>query len=68
MLVQITSKKKYPELITFRYGQTAERQEDHPNIITSDHLLIPRQYEVTRLIKQQTIKILDSDTNTTAIN
>ncbi|RWS27081.1 TBC1 domain family member 23-like protein [Leptotrombidium deliense] len=60
MVVQITSKRKCPNLITFKYGQSNEGEEG-PSIMATDLLLIPKPYEVTRLVKQQVIRVLDGD-------
>ncbi|CAG2163218.1 unnamed protein product [Oppiella nova] len=61
MIVQITSKRRCPDLITFKYGHTIEGGE--PNVVAKDHLLIPKPYDITRLIKQQVIRILDGETS-----
>ena len=34
-----------------------------PTVVAEDHLLIPKPYDVTRLIKQQVIRILDGETS-----
>ncbi|RWS06238.1 TBC1 domain family member 23-like protein [Dinothrombium tinctorium] len=67
LVVQITSKRKCPNLITFKYGQSNEGEEG-PSIMATDLLLIPKPYDVTRLVKQQVIKVLDGDPNSTNIN
>lgn len=59
MIVQITSKRKVPEIITFKYGETNENSESGPNIIATDCLAFQKPYEVTRLVKQQVINVLD---------
>lgn len=59
MIVQITSKRKVPEIITFKYGETNENSDSGPNIIATDCLIFQKPYEVTRLVKQQVIKVLD---------
>ena len=59
MIVRITSKKKVPEIITFKYGETNENSDSGPNIIATDCLVFEKPYEVTRLVKQQVIKVLD---------
>jgi hypothetical protein len=59
MIVQITSKKKIPEVITFKYGETNETSDTGPNIIATDCLVFKTPYEVTRRVKQQVIKVLD---------
>lgn len=62
MIVQITSKKKIPNLITFKYGETSESGTG-PNIIATDCLLFSKPYEVTRIVKSQVIKVLDEAEN-----
>lgn len=59
MIVQITSKRRVPEIITFKYGETNENSGSGPNIIATDCLIFQKPYEVTRLVKQQVIKVLD---------
>ena len=59
MIVQITSKRKLPDIITFKYGETNEASDSGPNIIATDCLVFQKPYEVTRLVKQQVIKVLD---------
>ena len=66
MIVQITSKKKIPNLITFKYGETSDPSASPagttgPNIIATDCLLFTKPYEVTRLVKAQVIKVLDNE-------
>lgn len=62
MIVQITSKKKIPNLITFKYGETSDPSTSPaPNIIATDCLLFTKPYEVTRLVKAQVIKVLDDE-------
>lgn len=65
MIVQITSKKKIPNLITFKYGETSDSNSlaasTGPNIIATDCLLFNKPYDVTRLVKAQVIKILDHE-------
>lgn len=62
MIVQITSKRKVPEVITFKYGETNETSPDSgPNIIATDSLYFQKPYNVTRLVKQQVIKVLDGN-------
>lgn len=60
--MQITSKRRCPDLITFKYGQTDEGSET-PTIMASDLLLIPKPYDVTRLVKQQVVRVLDGDSS-----
>lgn len=77
MIVQITSKRRQPDLIIFRYGfsnQQAERptsaevsqaQDDSskslPTIVASDHLHIPQAFELIRLIKREIVRIMDEN-------
>ena len=61
MIVQITSKRKIPEIITFKYGETNESSSSGPNIIATDSLYFQKPYDVTRLVKQQVIKVLDAN-------
>ena len=63
MIVQITSKRRCPDLITFKYGQESGVEGEPPTIMATDLLLIPKPYDVTRLVKQQVIRVLDGDTN-----
>lgn len=55
--VKITSRKKHPELITFKYGSS---EEDGIRVTDFDRLLIPKAGEATKNIKQQIIKVLDA--------
>ncbi|XP_021341052.1 TBC1 domain family member 23-like [Mizuhopecten yessoensis] len=57
-IVKITSKKRHPELITFKYGCT----EDDNSITVSDleRFLIPKAGEATKVIKTQIMKVLDA--------
>lgn len=59
MIVQITSKRKHPEIITFKYGQSG--QDNESVFIAKDSIYLPNPFDVTRLIKQQVVKILDSN-------
>lgn len=53
-IVKITSKRKCPEIITFKHGFNS----DDGLIITAvDHLLIPKAGDATRLIKYQIFNI-----------
>ena len=63
MIVQITSKCRCPDLITFKYGQESGVEGEPPTIMATDLLLIPKPYDVTRLVKQQVIRVLDGDAN-----
>ena len=56
-VVKITSKKRHPELITFKYGSN---DAIHGLIVTDmDRLLIPEAGEATKVIKQLIMKVLD---------
>jgi len=57
-IVKITSKKRHPELITFKYGCT----EDDNSITVTDleRFVIPKAGEATKMIKQQILKVLDA--------
>ncbi|KAI1278463.1 TBC1 domain family member 23 [Halotydeus destructor] len=61
MIVQITSKRRCPDLITFKYGQESGDATDTPTVMATDMLLIPKPYDVTRLVKQQVIRVLDGE-------
>ncbi|CAL4067063.1 unnamed protein product, partial [Meganyctiphanes norvegica] len=56
-IVKITSKKKHPDLITFKYGTTTP--EGEVSITDMDRFLIPKASEATKLIKQQIMKQID---------
>ncbi len=57
-IVKITSKKRHPELITFKYGSN---DEDEGLMITNmDRFLIPKAGEATKAIKIQIMKVLDA--------
>nr|XP_055070275.1 TBC1 domain family member 23 isoform X1 [Misgurnus anguillicaudatus] len=56
-VVKITSKKKHPELITFKFGNNnAEGVE----IVAVERYLIPDAGDATKAIKQQIMKVLDA--------
>lgn len=57
MIVQITSKRKWPEIITFKYGHTGQNNESV--LVAKDSLLLVEPFEVIRLIKQQVVNLLD---------
>jgi len=63
MIVHITSKRRVPEIITFKYGETNEASSSGPNIIATDTIFFLKPYEATRLVKQQVIKVLDANTS-----
>ncbi|XP_017476468.1 PREDICTED: TBC1 domain family member 23-like [Rhagoletis zephyria] len=59
MIVQITSKRKHPEIITFKYGHAG--QDNESVLIAKDSIYLQNPFDVTRLIKQQVVKILDQN-------
>ena len=57
-IVKITSKKRHPELITFKYGSN---DDDRGLVITgADRFYIPKASEATKVIKQLIMKVLDA--------
>ncbi|XP_044298665.1 TBC1 domain family member 23 isoform X3 [Varanus komodoensis] len=56
-VVKITSKKKHPELITFKYGNSTTTGIE---ILAIERYLIPNAGEATKAIKQQIMKVLDA--------
>ena len=56
-VVKITSKKRHPELITFKYGTSTN---DEIRITAMDRFHIPEAPEATKAIKQRIMKVLDS--------
>lgn len=58
MVIQITSKRKCPEIITFKYGHTTQDNETVP--IAKDSLILAEQFKVIRLIKHQVVNLLDA--------
>jgi len=56
-IVKITSKKRHPELITFKYGSL---EDDSIEVTDFDRFLIPNAGEATKKIKQQIVKVLDA--------
>jgi hypothetical protein len=56
-IVKITSKKKYPELITFKYGTL---EDDGFHVTDVDKFIIPTASEATKKIKQQIMRVLDA--------
>ncbi|KAK3888097.1 hypothetical protein Pcinc_007835 [Petrolisthes cinctipes] len=57
-VVKITSKKKHPDLITFKFGHTTE--DGQPEITDMDRFLIPRAGEATKVIKEQILKQMEA--------
>ncbi|XP_063812312.1 TBC1 domain family member 23 isoform X1 [Pseudophryne corroboree] len=56
-VVKITSKKKHPELITFKYGNSSGSGVE---ILAVERYLISNAGDATKAIKQQIIKVLDA--------
>ncbi|XP_066476368.1 TBC1 domain family member 23 [Tiliqua scincoides] len=56
-VVKITSKKKHPELITFKYGNSTTSGIE---ILAVERYLIPNAGDATKAIKQQIMKVLDA--------
>ncbi|CAH1795914.1 unnamed protein product [Owenia fusiformis] len=56
-IVKITSKKRHPELITFKYGTN---EDDGLHITSIDRFLIRKAGEATKVIKTQIMKVLDA--------
>lgn len=56
-VVKITSKKRTPDLITFKYGYS----DEHGIKVTDmDRLIIPKAAEATKNIREQILTVLDS--------
>lgn len=56
-VVKITSKKKHPDLITFKYGNSSASGIE---ILAIERYLIPNAGDATKAIKQQIMKVLDA--------
>ncbi|XP_055364328.1 TBC1 domain family member 23 isoform X2 [Betta splendens] len=56
-VVKITSKKKHPELITFKFGSNNSTGVE---ISAVERYLIPNAGDATKVIKQQIMKVLDA--------
>uniref|UniRef100_A0A8C6P8R0 TBC1 domain family member 23 n=1 Tax=Nothobranchius furzeri TaxID=105023 RepID=A0A8C6P8R0_NOTFU len=56
-VVKITSKKKHPELITFKFGSNNSAGVE---ISAVERYLIPNAGDATKVIKQQIMKVLDA--------
>ncbi|XP_030059929.1 TBC1 domain family member 23 isoform X1 [Microcaecilia unicolor] len=56
-VIKITSKKKHPELITFKYGNSSSSGME---ILAVERYLIPNAGDATKAIKQQIMKVLDA--------
>ncbi|KAK8752325.1 hypothetical protein OTU49_004854, partial [Cherax quadricarinatus] len=57
-IVKITSKKRHPDLITFKYGTTTH--EGEVTISDMDRFLIPKAGEATKVIKEQIMKQMEA--------
>ncbi|ELU13461.1 hypothetical protein CAPTEDRAFT_183535 [Capitella teleta] len=57
-IVKITSKKKHPELITFKYGSASG--DSQLKITNVDRFIIPKAAEATKCIKEQIMRVLDA--------
>uniref|UniRef100_A0A673IHS7 TBC1 domain family member 23 n=1 Tax=Sinocyclocheilus rhinocerous TaxID=307959 RepID=A0A673IHS7_9TELE len=56
-VVKITSKKKHPELITFKFGNNNAAGVE---ILAVERYLIPNAGDATKVIKQQIMNVLDA--------
>ena len=56
-IVKITSKKRQPDLITFKYGT---HEEDGFHVTDMHRFFIPTASDATRVIKQQIMRVLDA--------
>ncbi|TRY96459.1 hypothetical protein DNTS_027532 [Danionella cerebrum] len=56
-VVKITSKKKHPELITFKFGNNSATGVE---IVAVERYLIPNAGDATKVIKQQIMRVLDA--------
>uniref|UniRef100_A0A673H648 TBC1 domain family member 23 n=1 Tax=Sinocyclocheilus rhinocerous TaxID=307959 RepID=A0A673H648_9TELE len=56
-VVKITSKKKHPELITFKFGNNNAAGVE---IVAVERYLIPNAGDATKVIKQQIMNVLDA--------
>ncbi|KAL4656870.1 TBC1 domain family member 23 isoform X1 [Arapaima gigas] len=56
-VVKITSKKKHPELITFKFGNSTTSGVE---VLAVERYLIPNAGDATKAIKQQIMKVLDA--------
>ncbi|XP_064122970.1 TBC1 domain family member 23-like isoform X4 [Macrobrachium nipponense] len=57
-IVKITSKKRHPDLITFKYGTTSP--DGDVTISDMDRFLIPKASEATKVIKEQIMKQMEA--------
>lgn len=56
-VVKITSKRKHPDFVTFKYGSV---EGEEIQVTDIDRFLLPQAAEATKIIKQQIIKVLDA--------
>lgn len=56
-IVKITSKKRHPEFITFKYGSN---EDDGLHVTDYDRFVIPKAGEATKAIKQHIMKVLEA--------
>ncbi|XP_013774854.1 TBC1 domain family member 23-like [Limulus polyphemus] len=61
-VVKITSKRRHPELITFKYGYSDSA--GNFTVTSMDRFLIPNAGDATKLIKQQIVKLDDNTQET----
>jgi len=59
-IVKITSKKRQPEIITFKYGTS---NKDEVTVFDMDRFFIPTAGKVTTIVKQQIEKLKESEQN-----
>lgn len=57
-ILKITSKKRHPEFITFKYG--SNNPEAGIAITAIDRFIIAKAGEATKFIKQQIMKVLEA--------
>ena len=57
-IVKITSKKKHPEIITFKYGTSSDEQGIR--VSDQDRFVIPKAGEATKVIKLQIMQVLQT--------
>ena len=57
-ILKITSKKRHPEFITFKYG--CSDQGTGVTVTAIDRFIIPKAGDATKCIKQHIMKVLDA--------
>ena len=50
-VVKITSRRSFPELITFKFGELSRMDDDEVQVVAADKYVIPDAGDATRLIK-----------------